>query len=190
MSQDPDLQPVLRGAILELQPLRESDFARLHAAASDPLIWALHPEPTRWQAEVFRRFFDSGLACGGALVVTDRASGAVVGSSRYYRWTPVTRDITIGYTFLARSHWGGAANREMKTLMLDHAFGFAERAWFEVGVHNARSRRAMEKLGAERVPEDPAAAAASAPTQVAYVIARAAWQAGGLREAVVAQGGR
>ena len=159
---EPALQPTLAGATLLLRPLLPEDFDPLHAAASDPQIWALHPEPTRWQRDVFRRFFESGLACGGALVAVERASGAVVGSSRYYHWKPETREITVGYTFLVRRLWGGAANREMKALMLDHAFGFARAVWFDVGAANLRSRRAMEKLGgtlARETPADPATGA-------------------------------
>jgi RimJ/RimL family protein N-acetyltransferase len=48
---------------------------------------------------------------------------------------------------LARSHWGGETNREMKRLMLAHALAAVERVWFRVGEANWRSRRAMEKIG-------------------------------------------
>jgi RimJ/RimL family protein N-acetyltransferase len=144
----PDLQPTLTGPTLTLRPLRPSDFDDLWRAASDPMIWAQHPEPTRWQAEVFRRFFDSGLACGGALVAQEVSTGAVVGSSRYYQWDASTQAVTVGYTFLVRRLWGGRANAEMKQMMIEHAFGFARTVWFEVGRDNVRSRRAMEKIGA------------------------------------------
>jgi len=52
---------------------------------------------------------------------------------------------------LARSHWGGAFNREMKKLMLGHAFRFVKSVIFVVGPHNVRSQRAVEKIGAVRV---------------------------------------
>lgn len=171
----PALQPTLSGETLELRPLAPDDFEALHAAASDPLIWALHPETTRWQREVFQRFFDSGLACGGALVVRERASGAVVGSSRYYHWKPESREISVGYTFLVRRLWGGAANRELKRLMLDHAFGFAQGVWFDVGAANLRSRRAMEKIGGILSRETPADPATGYAAHVHYRIDRSAW---------------
>ena len=57
----------------------------------------------------------------------------------------------IGYTFLSRSHWGGAANAEMKRLMLQHAFTDVQEVIFSVAEHNLRSRRAVEKLGAELI---------------------------------------
>lgn len=142
-----DLQPTLEGELLRLRPMRLEDFEPLYAIASDPLIWKQHPAHDRWQREVFRDYFDSGLACGGTLVAIDRASGALVGSSRYYGWDPVAREIEIGWTFLARSHWGGRYNAEMKALMLGHAFRFAATVLFLVGPKNLRSRRAVEKIG-------------------------------------------
>jgi RimJ/RimL family protein N-acetyltransferase len=49
----------------------------------------------------------------------------------------------------ARSHWGGAANAEMKRLMLRQAFTDVQEVLFTVAERNVRSRRAVEKLGAE-----------------------------------------
>lgn len=140
--------PTLEGKSLVLRPLQNKDFEALYAAASDPLIWAQHPEPTRYQRDVFQRFFDSATAGGSTYVVIDKASDEIIGSSRYYEWNPEKREVTIGYTFLARSHWGGSANRELKRLMLDHAFEHVRTVWFHVGKDNLRSRQAMEKVGA------------------------------------------
>lgn len=150
-----DLQPTLTGTAISLRPLKAEDFEALHAAAADPLIWEQHPEPLRYQRQVFARgFFASALACGSALVVTDNASGQVIGSSRYYDWNPGQRAVAIGFTFLARSHWGGASNLEMKRLMLDHAFQWARVVWFHVGKNNWRSRKAMEKIGGKLSHEE------------------------------------
>ncbi len=143
-----DLQPTLVGHSLTLRPLRAEDFEALYAAAADPLIWEQHPEPTRYQRQVFQGgFFAGALASGGAFVVIDNTSGAVIGSTRYYEWNSTSQEVAIGFTFLTRSHWGGDANREMKGLMLDHAFRWARVVWFHVGLHNWRSRRAVEKIG-------------------------------------------
>lgn len=144
-----DLQPTLIGKAITLRPLRAEDFEPLYAAASDPLIWEQHPDPLRYRRDVFlERFFSGGLACGGALVAIESDSGRIIGSSRYYEWDATTREITIGYTFLVRSHWGGTTNREMKRLMLEHAFQYARTAWFHIGSDNWRSRKAIEKIGA------------------------------------------
>ena len=141
-------QPTLTGRSLRLRPLRPDDFDALYAVAADRLLWVQHPEPLRFQRPVFETFFAAALRSGGALLVLDMRTEEVLGSSRYYDVDAAQRELAIGYTFLARSRWGGAANAELKQLMLDHAFGWARRAWFHVGADNMRSRKAMEKIGA------------------------------------------
>jgi RimJ/RimL family protein N-acetyltransferase len=143
-----DRQPVLEGERLLLRPLKPGNWDALFAVASDPLIWEVHPAGDRWQEDVFRAYFADALDKGGALVVIDKASGAIVGSSRMQGYDPANGgSVEIGWTFLARSHWGGETNREMKRLMLGHALGHVERVMFRVGETNWRSRRAMEKIG-------------------------------------------
>jgi RimJ/RimL family protein N-acetyltransferase len=143
-----DLQPILRGKLLVLRPLREEDWPVLHAVASDPLIWEQHPESDRYKEDVFRRYFQGAIDSGGAFLILDTADGRVIGSSRYAGYDERASEIEIGWTFLARSHWGGACNRELKQLMLRHAFQFVERVLFIVGPGNLRSQKALEKIGA------------------------------------------
>jgi N-acetyltransferase len=150
-----DLQPTLRGELLTLRPLRPEDFPDLYAVASDPLIWEQHPAHDRWQEEVFKGFFREALASGGAMIVLNAKDGRIIGSSRYNGYNREQSEIEIGWTFLARSYWGGAYNGEMKQLMLRHAFQFVNRVIFVVGIQNMRSQKALEKLGAVRVGSRP-----------------------------------
>ncbi len=143
-----DLQPTLIGKRITLRPLVARDFQELSAAASDPLVWAQHPDPGRGTPEGFAPFFDDALKSKTCLVAIDAARPSVIGWSRYSNYVPSER-ISIGYTFLARSHWGGPVNAEMKRLMLRHAFTDVQQVQFMVAEHNLRSRRAVEKLGAE-----------------------------------------
>jgi N-acetyltransferase len=143
-----DLQPTLTGKLIELRPLKTADFDELFAAASDPLIWEQHPENTRYMKEVFRTYFDGGMASGGAFAVIHRKTGKIIGSSRYCDLKPEESQVEVGYTFLQRAYWGGEYNREMKQLMLAHAFKFVERVVFVVGDTNWRSQKALEKIGA------------------------------------------
>jgi len=145
-----DRQPVLKGALVELRPLRAEDFDDLYAAAADPLIWEQHPVKDRYVEEVFRRFFRDGLECGGALVALDLKDGRVIGSSRFHGYDPEKSEVEIGWTFLARSHWGGVYNGEMKRLMLGHAFEFVDSVIFLIGPHNLRSQKAVERIGGVR----------------------------------------
>lgn len=142
-----NLQPTLIGKFLKLRPLHQSDFNSLFAAASDPLIWTLHPEPDRYTIPTFTKYFNSGIECKGALFITD-SEGKAVGSSRYYHYRPTHRDVKIGYTFLTRNLWSPApGNREMKHLMMSHIYQWVDNIFFEVGENNLRSRKAMEKIG-------------------------------------------
>ena len=150
-----DCQPHLIGNLLELRPLRTDDFAALYAVASDPLIWEQHPCPDRHRPDVFAAFFREAVDSGRALVAVDRADGRVIGSSRYHGYDEAASQIEIGWTFLARSHWGGKFNGEMKRLMLRHAFQFVRSVIFKVGVNNRRSRRAVEKIGGVLIGTEP-----------------------------------
>src|ERR1700736_2600422 len=141
-----DLQPILKGELLRLRPLRLEDFQDLYAVASDPLIWEQHPVSDRYQEEPFKVFFRAALESGGALIAIDRSSGRVIGSSRFHGYDEEKSEIEIGWTFLARSHWGGIYNAEMKQLMLRHAFRAVNRVIFLVGRQNMRSQRAIEKI--------------------------------------------
>ena len=147
---DFDLQPTLTGRLIELRPLIPDDFDQLYAVARDPEIWAQHPVADRYKKDVFTGFFREALDTGGAFAVTDRATGRIIGSTRYFGYDEARREIEIGWTFLAREYWGGVYNREMKTLMLRHAFRFVDRVIFLVGPQNFRSQRAMEKIGGVR----------------------------------------
>ena len=147
-----DRQPNLSSAQVALRPLTADDGAALYAVAADPLIWAGHPAHDRWQEPVFRRFFDEALASGGALVAIDPATGAIIGSSRYDHDRAEAGEIEIGWTFLARSRWGGATNAAIKALMIGHALKSVDRVIFLIGETNLRSCRAMEKIGGVLTP--------------------------------------
>lgn len=135
--------------------MRHEDYSDLYAVASDPLIWEQHPERERYQEATFQKFFAEAMASKGALLALDAATGRVIGSSRYFGYDPTSSEIEIGWTFLARSHWGGRYNGEMKSLMLRHAFRFVERVVFLIGPQNVRSQRAIERIGGVRVGTRP-----------------------------------
>jgi RimJ/RimL family protein N-acetyltransferase len=89
------------------------------------------------------------------LIATDAKNGQVIGSSRFHGYDKEKSEIEIGWTFMARSHWGGVYNREMKQLMLGHAFRFVTSVIFLIGPQNLRSQRAVEKIGGVRVGSRP-----------------------------------
>jgi RimJ/RimL family protein N-acetyltransferase len=146
-----DLQPTLQGKLVSLRPLSADDWDELFAVASDPLIWEQHPASDRYREDVFREYFRGALESGGAFAVIDAGDGRIIGSTRYLGYDPENSEIEIGFTFLARCYWGGVYNREMKELLLRHAFRSVRHVVFLVGTTNWRSQKAMEKIGALRV---------------------------------------
>src|SRR5947208_7458818 len=150
-----DLQPILNGELIKLRPLRAEDFRDLYAVAADPLIWEQHPMSDRYKEEVFKAFFREAMESGGALIAVDSKDGRIIGSSRFYGYDKEKSEIEIGWTFLARSHWGGIYNKEMKRLMLRHAFQFVNSVIFVIGPRNLRSQKAIEKIGGIRVGPQP-----------------------------------
>lgn len=149
-----NLRPTLENDIVKLIPLKETDFETLYKVASDPLVWEQHPNKDRWKHEVFQNFFKGAMESGGAFLIYDAQSNEVIGSSRYYDYNEIKKEIAIGYTFYARSHWGGKYNPAAKKLMMDYAFQFVNAVIFHIGAQNVRSQKAIEKLGAVKIGEE------------------------------------
>lgn len=148
-----ELQPTLETEQILLQPLKESDFDALYAVASDPEIWQQHPNKDRWKKEVFRTFFEGAMQSKGAFRITDKSSGATIGSTRFYDYQPADNSIFIGYTFYATSCWGKGINQKVKNLMLNYIFQFVNKVYFHIGAENIRSQIAISRLGAVKVGE-------------------------------------
>ena len=126
------------------------DADDLFAIASDPLIWEQHPVKDRYKPQVFSAFFRESLTSQSALVAIDCKDGRIIGSSRFHGYNAQAGEVEIGWTFLARSYWGGKYNGEMKQLMLRHALQFVDRVIFLIGPQNIRSQKAIEKVGGIR----------------------------------------
>jgi len=148
-----ELQRALENDIIRIDPLKEDDFEKLYAVASDPMIWEQHPNKDRYIREVFETFFKGAIESKGAFLVFDKRTGDPIGSTRYYGYDKDDSSVSIGYTFLARDHWGTTYNRALKIMMLDHAFNYVNKVYFHIGAVNIRSQKAILKLGAEKIDE-------------------------------------
>lgn len=146
-------KPLKNDHILAI-PLKEDHFEALFTVASDPLIWDQHPNKNRYQKTEFQNFFKGAIDSGGGYIVFDTEGAKPIGSSRYYDWDPKERSIKIGYTFFSRENWGKNNNQQLKTLMLDHAFTFADKVIFHIGAVNFRSQKSIEKLPVKKVGEE------------------------------------
>lgn len=167
-----DFQPHLAGSLVEVRPLREADFDDLYAVAADQLLWQQHPARDRYREDVFARYFQEALASGGAVIIAASDTHSTIGASRYHGYSEERSEVEIGWTFLARSHWGGRYNAALKRLMLDHAFRFVQSVIFRVDSENFRSQRAVEKLGGARVGTSPDA---DGRESVVYRVAARDW---------------
>ena len=143
------MQPTLENEQVKLIPLQDNDFDKLYEVASDPKIWEMHPNKNRFEREIFQNFFEGAMKSEGAFLIIDKASGEVAGSTRFYGFDEDENSIFIGYTFYGTKFWGSKLNPQVKKLMLDYIFKYVDLVKFHVGAENWRSRKAMEKLGAD-----------------------------------------
>ncbi|WP_343693567.1 GNAT family N-acetyltransferase [Chitinophaga sp.] len=142
------IQPNLTNDQIQLAPLLPADYDALYAVASDPAIWAQHPQSDRWKAEVFKNYFAEAMSNPNTFKVIDNTTGEIAGSTRYYDYDADQNIIYIGYTFYATKYWGTGFNKAVKKLMLDYIFQFVDTVGFHVGVNNVRSQIAVTRLGA------------------------------------------
>ncbi len=169
------LQPILQNSLVVAKPLEKSHFDALYKVAGDPLIWEQHPNKNRWQLDAFTNYFEGAIKSGGAFLVSDAVSGAVIGSSRYMV-DDADGTISIGYTFLVRSHWGKGYNQALKKLMLSYAFTYVDTIYFFIGAVNKRSQIAIERIGAKKIREEETAYYGEAPKlDFVYAIEKKNW---------------
>jgi RimJ/RimL family protein N-acetyltransferase len=172
----PNWQPALHHALVNLRPLQADDFEVLYTVASDPLVWEQHPNPDRYKREVFANYFKGAIESGGALLISDAVTNEVVGCSRFYDYVPEQGEVKIGYTFFSRACWGKGVNRTVKHLMIEHALQYVNTIIFHVGAGNLRSRKAMEKLGARFLGEEEVAYYGEASRlNVVYAVTKQDW---------------
>jgi RimJ/RimL family protein N-acetyltransferase len=173
-----DRQPTLSDGLYTVRPLAEGDRDALAAVAADPAIWSSGYTHGRMvERAFFDGWFDRALATRSAFAFAEEASGDLIGSSRYYDVPTVPDDISIGFTFLARRLWGGAANGRLKALMLDHAFAEHETVWLHIAPTNIRSRKAAGKIGARYTHDEEIDLTGEPVLWSCYRLDRADWQA-------------
>ena len=145
-----NLQPNLENELIRIRPMTDSDLEPLYQVAKDPLIWQQH-HVKRHQRNIFEKFFEESIHSGGALIILDKSTGEIMGSSRYNPIEGFPDGMEIGWTFLDRKYWGGRFNREIKNLMLDHAFHSVNHVILNINKFNLRSQKAAEKIGGKKL---------------------------------------
>jgi RimJ/RimL family protein N-acetyltransferase len=151
------IQPILENEKYQLIPLQKGDFELLYEVASNPEVWEQHPNKDRYKREVFKNFFQGAIESEGAFKIVEKATGNILGSTRYYDFDESKNSIFIGYTFYGTSSWGKGINPQIKNLMLDYIFQFIEKVHFHIGKENFRSQIALERLGGQKIAEEDVA---------------------------------
>jgi RimJ/RimL family protein N-acetyltransferase len=148
-----NIQPTLQNELVKIQPLQENDFERLYKVASDPQIWEQHPNKERYKRDVFKNFFKGAIESKGAFLIINAKTNQPIGSTRFYDLNLDKSEILIGYTFLAKDHWGSIFNPAVKNLLMNYAFEYLDNVIFHIGADNIRSQKAIAKLGAQKIDE-------------------------------------
>ncbi|MFI0485521.1 GNAT family N-acetyltransferase [Actinomadura sp. 9N215] len=148
-------RPVLTGRYVRLEPLTAEHAEGLFAASKDPAVWTWMSERQPATVEEMRTQVGKALAQherGFRLpwAQIDAATGEVAGTTSYYEIVPSHRGLCIGYTWLGSRWQRSGLNTEAKLLLMGRAFDDlgAIRVGWHTHVRNARSRAAIERLGA------------------------------------------
>ena len=154
MADAPDGHVILEGTHIRLEPLTLAHHAALCEVGLDPELWQWIPYRATTSDEM-RAYVQSALdakAAGTALpfATVERATGRVIGSTRYMNIDQANRRVEIGATWIARPWQRSAINTEAKYLMLRHAFDTlgCVRVELKTDSLNQRSRKAIRRIGA------------------------------------------
>ena len=150
-----NLESVLEGRVVRLEPLARRHEQGLFEAAQDERIWRWMPYDASASPETFHAWLEDALAASesgaeAAFATVDAGTGEPAGSTRYLALRPEHRVLEIGWTWLAPAYWQTGANVEAKMLMLEHAFEDLGclRVEFKTDSRNERSRTALAALPA------------------------------------------
>lgn len=149
-----DLTPIaLEGSVVRLEPLGPGHLDGLCTVGLEPSLWALTTQRVASREEM-QGYVEQALTeqrAGTALpfATVERATGTVVGSTRFANAVHEHRRVEIGWTWIAPRWQRTGVNTEAKFLMLRHAFEVmgCRRVELKTSAANARSRAAMLRLG-------------------------------------------
>lgn len=148
--------PTLEGNHVILRPMERADGPDIVAAAGDGRLWELFytavPGPDSIEAYLDSAAAETAYGRAMPFVVIDKASGKIVGATRYMRMKPDAKRLEIGTTFYAQSAQRSPINSEAKLLLLTHAFDTMGCMCVQLRTDglNFQSQRAIERLGAKR----------------------------------------
>jgi RimJ/RimL family protein N-acetyltransferase len=145
---------VLTGETFQLEPLRQEHAQGLYNRGRSADDWRYMPRACFIDMADTRQWIDEAIEAPGQLpfAIVEKAKNKVIGSTRYLNIRPEHRSLEIGWTWLGQQWQRTPANTEAKLLLLSHAFDRlgCVRVEFKTDARNARSQRALERIGATR----------------------------------------
>jgi RimJ/RimL family protein N-acetyltransferase len=153
---EPRMQIELEGQGIILRPLQYSDAQALLEAAADGELWNLTVTvvPSATTLDSYLKKAIDGREAGTVMpfVIVLKASGEVIGSTRFWKIDPLNRKLEIGSSWISARWQKSFVNTEAKYLMLRHAFEVLDcvRVQFTTDENNQKSRNAILRLGAQQ----------------------------------------
>jgi len=145
---------ILEGRFVRLEPLTIDHVQALAQVGLDEDLWRWIPAPVRTPADM-KAYVETALKerdTGWALpfVQIEKASGRIVGSTRYANIDRTHHRLEIGWTWVAPPWQRTVINTEAKYLLLRHAFESLGciRVELKTDSLNERSRAAILRIGA------------------------------------------
>lgn len=133
---------------LVLRPITWSDCQVLWELAQDNSaeLFAMYgPQQLNWYQQAVTEQKQ-----GNTVAFCIEWQGKLIGTTRFGDFNRIVPAAEIGWTWLDKSVHGKGINKQMKYLMLNHAFTEWQlaRVQIKAAAQNIRSQRAIEKLGA------------------------------------------
>ena len=151
-----NIQPIkLTGRVVRLEPLSEAHIPDLAVAGQDENIWRFmlygniqtEAQMRAWVQDILGR---QSKGTDLPFAVINLENGQAIGATRYLDIRRSDRGLEIGGTWYAPAFQHTSVNTECKFMLLKHAFEVLGciRVQFKTDLRNARSQRAIERLGA------------------------------------------
>ena len=145
---------VLSGDNLRLEPLSQDHAQGLYNRGRSAADWAYMPRSCFIDLADTRQWIDEALQAPAQLpfAIVESGKNKAVGSTRYLNIRPEHRSLEIGWSWLGQEWQRTGVNTQVKLLLLSHAFERlgCVRVEFKTDARNARSQRALERMGATR----------------------------------------
>jgi RimJ/RimL family protein N-acetyltransferase len=145
----------LTGNLVRLEPLAEAHFDALNEVSKDEQIWKYLKHDGLNPAQVPEYLEEAMVKKAKGIqypfTIFEQATNKIIGTTRFWRMDRANKKLDLGWTWLNSHYWGGNYNLEAKYLLLGYCFEKLEaiKVSMVASEDNVRSRKAIEKLGAQ-----------------------------------------